>query len=185
MAAIVTLAGMQWKDQSHCGPSSPVSVLHVHGRNDETIKYDGGTTPNGASYPGAVETVGDWAAQNGCTGSLAATGRRLDLDRAVAGDETVEEAYTGCPAGTDIQLWTIERGGHVPAFNEHWAEAIWAFMANHPKAANRSPVAGTQADTFAGKRPRSAETRWVQPRWPAAHAAFGRSTPWLPWFSWS
>jgi polyhydroxybutyrate depolymerase len=138
VAAIVALAGMQWKDQSHCSPSSPVSVLHVHGRNDETVKYDGGTMPNGASYPGAVETVGDWAKQDGCAGSLTATGRRLDLDRVVAGDETVEEAYTGCPAGTDVQLWTIERGAHVPAFNEHWAEAIWAFMANHPKVANRA-----------------------------------------------
>jgi polyhydroxybutyrate depolymerase len=140
VAAIVALAGMQWKDQSHCRPTSPVSVLHVHGRNDETVKYDGGTMPNGAFYPGAVETVDDWAKQNGCNGSLASTGRRFDLERLIAGDETGEEAYTGCPAGTDLQLWTIERGGHVPAFNEHWAEAIWAFMANHPKVANRSPA---------------------------------------------
>jgi polyhydroxybutyrate depolymerase len=137
VAAIVTLAGMQWKDQSHCKPSSPVSVLQVHGRNDETVKYDGGAMPNGAAYPGAVETVDDWAKQNGCTGSLGATGRRVDVERGIAGDETVEEAYTGCPAGTDVGLWTIERGRHVPSFNEQWAEAIWAFMANHPKAANR------------------------------------------------
>ena len=139
VAAIVTLAGMQWKDQSRCSPSSPVSVLQVHGRNDETIKYDGGATPGGI-YPGAVETVGDWGKQNGCSGSLAATGRRLDLDQMIAGDETVEEAYTGCPDGTALQLWTIERGRHVPAFNDRWAEAIWAFMANHPKVANRPPA---------------------------------------------
>jgi polyhydroxybutyrate depolymerase len=137
VAAIVTLAGMQWKDQSHCSPSSPVSVLQVHGRNDETVKYDGGTMPNGAAYPGAVETVSDWAQQNGCTGALTATGRTLDLDQMITGSETLEETFTGCPAGTDLQLWTIERGRHVPAFNENWAEAIWAFMANHPKAANR------------------------------------------------
>jgi polyhydroxybutyrate depolymerase len=137
VAAIVTLAGAQWKDQGRCKPSSPVSVLQVHGRNDQTVKYDGGRMPNGASYPGAVETVDDWAKQNGCTGSLGATGRRVDVERGIAGDETVEEAYSGCPAGTDVGLWTIERGRHVPNFNEQWAEAIWAFMANHPKAANR------------------------------------------------
>ena len=140
VAAIVTLAGMQWKDQSHCNPSSPVSVLQVHGRQDETVKYDGGMMPNGASYPGAAETVGDWAEQDGCTGSLGATGRRFDVEGGIPGDETVEEAYSGCPDGTTLQLWTIERGRHVPAFNEHWAEAIWTFMANHPKAANRSPA---------------------------------------------
>jgi polyhydroxybutyrate depolymerase len=137
VAAIVTLAGMQWKDQANCRPASPVSELQVHGRKDGTVRYEGGSMPNGASYPGAVETVDDWAAQNGCNGSLASTGRKFDLDSAVNGDETVEEAYSGCPAGADVWLWTIEGGSHVPAFNENWAEAIWAFMANHPKAANR------------------------------------------------
>ncbi len=140
VAAIVTLAGMQWKDQSNCRPSSPVSVLQVHGRDDATVRYEGGSMPNGAAYPGAVETVDDWAKQNGCNGSLAATDRRFDLDRGLAGDETAEETYGGCPAGTDVQLWTIERGSHVPAFNENWVEAIWAFMANHSKAANRPSV---------------------------------------------
>ena len=136
VAAIVTLAGMQWKDQSHCQAGSPVSVLHVHGRNDETVNYNGGPTFTGL-YPGAKETVGDWARLNGCSGALGATGRRFDVEGALPGDETVEEAYSGCPAGTDVGLWTIEGGSHVPAFNQNWAAAIWAFMANHPKATNR------------------------------------------------
>ena len=133
VAAIVTLAGMQWKDPAKCGVSSPVSVLHVHGRNDMTVNYNGGGTPAGV-YPGAVETVGDWAAKLGCNGSLAATGRRIDLDRTVAADETVEAAHTGCPSETAAALWTIEGGGHVPAFNGSWAGAIWAFLSAHPKA---------------------------------------------------
>jgi polyhydroxybutyrate depolymerase len=82
-----------------------------------------------------VETVGDWATKDGCTGAPAATGRKFDLDRTVAGDETVEEAVAGCPAGVGVALWTIEGGGHVPAFTDQWAGAIWAFMATHPKAA--------------------------------------------------
>jgi polyhydroxybutyrate depolymerase len=137
VAAIVTLAGMTWKDQGHCRPSSAVSVLHVHGRDDGTVRYEGGAMPNGASYPGAVETVYDWAAQDGCTGRLGATGRTFDLERTIPGDETVEEASSGCPAGTGISLWTIEHGGHVPAFTDRWAQAIWAFMATHPKVPKR------------------------------------------------
>ena len=137
VAAIVTLAGMQWKDQSHCGAGSPVSVLHVHGRNDMTVYYGGGATPEGA-YPGAVETVGDWAKKDGCTGSLTVTGRKFDLERTIPGDETDEAAWSGCPAGAAVTLWTIEGGGHVPAFNDHWAESIWAFMATHPKVASGS-----------------------------------------------
>ncbi|HEV7863023.1 MAG TPA: PHB depolymerase family esterase [Acidimicrobiia bacterium] len=137
VAAIVTLAGMTWKDQGRCPAGSPLSVLQVHGRNDGTINYEGGATPSGA-YPGAVETVGDWARKDGCTGSLAATGRKFDLDRTVVGDETVEEAYSGCPSGSGVALWTIEGGGHVPAFNEHWAESIWSFMSTHPKGSSPS-----------------------------------------------
>lgn len=138
VAAIVTLAGMQWQDATRCGASSPVSVLHVHGRNDETIRYEGGSTPKGA-YPGAVDTAGTWAGRNGCSGSLTSTGRRLDLDTYVSGDETTVDRYEGC-SGVDVELWTIEGGGHIPAFNGHWAEAIWEFMAGHPKAG--SPAAG-------------------------------------------
>jgi polyhydroxybutyrate depolymerase len=94
--------------------------------------------PNGATYPGAVETVGDWAKHISCSGSLVATGHRFDLDRMNPGEETVEQAYSGCPAGTDVQLWTIEGGAHVPPFNENWAGAIWAFMATHPKVSRTS-----------------------------------------------
>jgi polyhydroxybutyrate depolymerase len=138
VAAIVTLAGMQWKDQSQCRPSSPVSVLQVHGRNDGNIEYEGGTSSNGAAYPGALETVDDWAYHNSCDGGLAATGRRLDLDRGVADDETIETAHSGCPDGTSVKLWTIERGPHTPTFNENWATAIWTFMAKHPKVPGRA-----------------------------------------------
>jgi polyhydroxybutyrate depolymerase len=133
VAAIVTLAGMQWKDENNCKPESPVSVLHVHGRYDTTVRYEGGFTPAGP-YPGAVETVAAWAAHTSCAGELTATGRKFDLDSSVPGEETVEQSRSACPAGTAAALWTIEGGGHVPAFNERWAETIWSFMSAHPKA---------------------------------------------------
>jgi polyhydroxybutyrate depolymerase len=132
VAAIVTLAGMQWKDPGRCGAPSPVSVLHVHGRNDPTVRYQGGSTLKGP-YPGAVGTVATWAGKDGCSGELAATGRRIDLDSTVAGEETTVERYGGC-RGVDVELWTIGQGRHIPAFNESWAPSIWEFMAAHPKA---------------------------------------------------
>lgn len=135
VAAIVTLAGMQWQDPVRCGAGSPVSVLHVHGQDDGTIRYEGGSTPKGP-YPGAVATAATWAAKNGCSGDLAATDRRLDLDGTVAGEETTVDRYGGCPPGLDVELWTIGRGGHVPAFNGNWAPAVWDFMAAHPRPAS-------------------------------------------------
>jgi hypothetical protein len=32
-----------------------------------------------------------------------------------------------------VTLWTIEGGGHVPAFTDGWAGAIWSYLAGHPK----------------------------------------------------
>lgn len=133
IAAIVTLAGMQWDDAARCPAGSPVSVLHVHGDRDETIRYEGGSTPTG-DYPGAVATAGAWAVKDACGGALARTAERRDLEGRIAGAETAVDRYSGCP-GVDIELWTIEGGAHVPALNRSWAEAIWTFLAAHPKAA--------------------------------------------------
>lgn len=138
VAAIVALAGMQWKDPARCGatPADPVSVLHVHGDQDSVIEYGGGRL-FGAEYPGAEETMATWAAKAGCAGALEATGSRLDLDDAVAGAETRTVRRQGCPAGIDDELWTIEGGGHVPSFNANWAASIYGFLAAHPKPAGR------------------------------------------------
>ena len=54
------------------------------------------------------------------------------------GDETVESAVSGCPSGASVMLWTIEGGGHVPAFTDGWAASIWGFLAAHAKAASAS-----------------------------------------------
>lgn len=41
IAAIVTLAGMQFKDQSMCKAKHPISFLHIHGTADVKILYNG------------------------------------------------------------------------------------------------------------------------------------------------
>lgn len=131
VAAIVSLAGMQWKDKNRCGPASRLSVLQVDGTNDDIIKYGGGQTPKGP-YPGAEETVATWAEKNGCTGTLSPSGQALDLESGIAGEETSVARYSGCGA-VDVELWTINGGGHIPALNERWAPAIWDFLSAHPK----------------------------------------------------
>jgi polyhydroxybutyrate depolymerase len=75
-----------------------------------------------------------WAAKNGCTGELAATGQTLDLDSTIPGNETVVSTYGGCPGGIDVQLWTIRGGTHVPFLNvPAWGDLVWGFMIAHPK----------------------------------------------------
>lgn len=128
VAGIVSLAGAQWKDETKCGPTEKVPVLQVHGDMDGTVTYAGT-----ALYPGAVETVGTWATLNGCGSALSSAGTDLDLVTTLAGSETKREHFAGCPAGIGVELWTIQSGGHVPAFGASWAPNIYDWLMAHPK----------------------------------------------------
>jgi polyhydroxybutyrate depolymerase len=59
LAAIVTIAGMQFKDINKCKAKNPVSFLHIHGTADIKIKYDGDILQE-VEFPSAEETVADW-----------------------------------------------------------------------------------------------------------------------------
>ena len=132
VAAILSLAGAQWNDPTRCSPSGTVSVAEVHGNADMTILYGGGSTTEG-TYPSATTTVADWAQKNGCSGALTATGQTYDIDSQLAGNETQVEAYAGCPAGIDVQLWVIQGGAHIPTLTPGWGELVWGFLSAHPK----------------------------------------------------
>jgi polyhydroxybutyrate depolymerase len=133
VAAIASLAGANWADPEQCEPSEPVSVLQVHGDADGTILYGGGGIGENG-YPSAADTVASWAASNGCEGELEATDVRLDLDSAMADDETRVDRYADCPDGAAVELWTIEGGGHVPGLVQPaWPEAVLDFLLAHPR----------------------------------------------------
>jgi polyhydroxybutyrate depolymerase len=140
VAAIISIAGAQWLDAGNCQPQSPVSVVEMHGDQDVAgsnnpypIDYNGGSTYEG-QYPSAHQTVSTWAQKDGCTGTLAETGQLLDLVPSLPGPETRIEAYTNCPSGIDVQLWTIQGGGHMdPLDTIAFGEAMWQFMTAHPK----------------------------------------------------
>ena len=128
IAGIVSLAGGQWIDSCKCRPTGKVSVLQVHGTADTNVAY-GGT----ALTPSAYQTVAVWANRNPCLGPLTFGGTRLDIEATLAGAETKVEAYSGCAKEGSVELWTIEGGGHIPAFNAQWPGAIYDFLMAHPK----------------------------------------------------
>jgi polyhydroxybutyrate depolymerase len=128
IAGIATLAGDNWKDTSKCNPSRPVPVLQIQGDADETVPYLGG-----GLYPSAAESVAGWAAKDGCTGGLAATGRTIDLEKTLPGAETEVAAWT-CPAGSAAELWTIHGGHHMPDFNEpDWGNDLFDWLAQQSR----------------------------------------------------
>ena len=135
IAAIVAISGTTWSKPERCRPHSPVSILQVHADADRVIFYGGGRHVLGlgkGDYPGAVATVERWAGLDGCSGMRVPVPPRLDLDREI-GSETTVEQVTGCPAGVDVRLFTMRGAPHVPAFAPAFGEQVWSWLRAHPK----------------------------------------------------
>jgi polyhydroxybutyrate depolymerase len=131
IAAIASLAGATFENPADCKPATEVSVLEIHGDADSLIFYAGGTIT--APYPGAVETVSHWQGYDHCAPGLVSAGMNLDLDGSLPGNETMLQGFAGCARGSDVQLWTIHGGGHVPALTSSFAPTVWQFLSEHPK----------------------------------------------------
>jgi polyhydroxybutyrate depolymerase len=134
VAAFVSQAGQVKTQPQYCAPTDPVSALEVHGDDDSVIGYDGDVQndPPDPSIPSAHETIGVWARNEHCTGPLAVVGR-ADLVTDVDGEETRLEAYQGCPAGIDVELWTMEGVGHHPTLQSSALDRLYGFLSAHPK----------------------------------------------------
>lgn len=130
-AGIVSIAGTTWTDTSRCAPRSAVSILHVHGTADDTIRYEGGTF-SGFAYASADATTKRWATLDGC-GSTAETAPDLDVDASRPGAETGVTRYTGCRDGANVELWTVREGQHLPAFGPQFVPKALDFLDAHPK----------------------------------------------------
>lgn len=134
VAAIASLAGATFDNPNDCAPAEPVHVLQVHGTADDVILYGGGGIL-GNSYPGAVESVEQWADFDGCSLIPDDSAPPIDLDTSIPGDETTILRYeTGCMAGGSGELWTIDGGVHSPSVTGTFAPFVMEFFLAHPKA---------------------------------------------------
>ena len=131
IAAIVSLAGAQNNDVSLCTPSEAVPMVEVHGTADATIAYAGGDI-FGNPFPSATTTVADWAQLDGCSATPVDDGVTLDLESTLAGLDTDVKRFTGCARG-DVELWTINGGGHIPSFTADFTPAALDYLLAHPK----------------------------------------------------
>jgi polyhydroxybutyrate depolymerase len=128
ISAIVGLAGADISvDGAGCTPSQPVSVLHIHGTDDDTILYAGDPVDG---YPSAGVTAMHWAVRNGCAGEPS-EGKQLDLEARIEGAETNASSVSDCPATGAVELWTINGGSHLPSFQDDLGARVWAWMDAH------------------------------------------------------
>jgi len=132
IAGLASLAGATFLHESDCQPSQPVNVLQIHGTADTLIRYPGGTI-GGNTYPGAMETIQLWAGYNGCTDPETDPAPSLDLERGMAGLDTVVTRYNSCPPGGAVELWTIQNGSHVPNLSDEFSPTVVDWLLAHPK----------------------------------------------------
>ena len=92
-----------------CNPGNPVSVLHIHAKNDPQVPFAGAARPDAAAQPATPraisvpDTAAKWAQLNGC----AAQPRHI-LDK----DGAYCEAYSYCRGQAEVQLCATDSGGH-------------------------------------------------------------------------
>jgi polyhydroxybutyrate depolymerase len=96
-AAVASVAGALGVAPPACAASQerPVPLLEVHGTGDRIVEYSQ-----------AVAAVSAWSAMSGCdaaTVPAAQPASRLD---------TTCVTHTGCPAGVETTLCSVDDGGH-------------------------------------------------------------------------
>ena len=102
--AIAAVAGTD--NTLSCAPSRPVSVLHIHARDDERVLFNGGAGSQATQMTDFVSVprnMAKWASLNGCQPEPK---RVLEVPGAYC------EAYSGCRGGAQVKLCVTETGGH-------------------------------------------------------------------------
>lgn len=123
---------------AQCQPQRPVSVLHIHARDDSHVLFEGGAGPDAAprrqimDFTSVAATLQGWQQRLGCAPSPQPVMQRPGASC---------EAYAGCSGGAQLQLCVTQDGGHswpgaqqvrrgkAPASQALDATAvIWAFF---------------------------------------------------------
>ena len=104
--AIAAVAGTD-VTQTRCQPTRPVSVLHIHARDDDHVLFNGGAGSASRAqvdFTSVPDTVNKWVALNACP---AIPKTVLSVPGALC------EAYSGCNGGASVQLCITDTGGHA------------------------------------------------------------------------
>lgn len=107
--AVASVAGTD--ATTTCTPSRPVSVLHIHARDDSHVLFNGGAGKDAfrdsskvMAFISVPETLSRWVKRNQC-----ATPAQPLLEKPGA----FCEQYSGCAGGVRVQLCVTDTGGHT------------------------------------------------------------------------
>ena len=111
---------------SPCAPKAPVSILHVHGLDDENIPFEGGTGNAGCHRLRlAARRSREW------TRGARSTVARRRVQTTVSGAVSTT-AWKPCRRSSEMRLVTIAGVGHTwPKAPYNATSEIWRFFATH------------------------------------------------------
>lgn len=107
--AVAAVAGTDGMGAS-CVPTRPISVMHIHAKNDDHVLFGGGAGPDAfrdeskvADFTSVADTIALWIKRN----ALSDTPKRvLDVPGAYC------DLYTSPTSGVQVKLCVTEDGGH-------------------------------------------------------------------------
>lgn len=109
IAAIAPVAGTIAIDKTE--PKRPVPVLHIHGRKDRIVPYEGpdGKFPAFMTFMGVDNSVMTWVRIDGCEPEPVVEVISKEGDDM----KVVRKTYAGGKDGTAVVLIVLEEGGHT------------------------------------------------------------------------
>lgn len=151
-AAAVSLAGSGMRELSQCKPSSAVSVLEIHAKNDGIVLYQGmdevalqkrlkrkelypyAGKAELVRYPSSFLTMQDWASKNNCDIASAEKMDAKDYTINAFGKETSKIVWRkNCKDNSVVEFWSLSSGGHVPRFYPAFQDDILDFLLSKVK----------------------------------------------------
>ena len=142
IAAIAPVGGPMGTDT--CKPKRPVSVIHLHGTDDEPAPFKGGKGKglSGTEFYSVEHSIQAWVKANGCEKEPVVT---KILDTVKDGTTVTRKTYGSGKEGSEVVLIEIEGGGHTWPGQEPRLKAVgkstknvsandlmWEFFEKHP-----------------------------------------------------
>jgi len=133
IAAVASVSGTLTISPDDCKPKRPISMLHIHGTSDLIVPYNGGGFGNNRSVAASTDAL---KTKDSCPSG--------DGTVVYTKDDVSCRSWSGCSAGTEVELCTVNSGGHQwpggeqlpyggsPSKNLNAGEAIAAFFEKHP-----------------------------------------------------
>lgn len=113
IAAFASVAGtLPVNVAASCKPPTPVSLLMINGKGDESVPYPGGKVDDVREVLSVPKTAEIWRQHNGC----ALNAKKVEPLANIASDQSSKveiSHYSGCHGGSEVMLISVEGIGHL------------------------------------------------------------------------